>query len=323
MKSIKVNLIILSFLLTAGFLSGQDREEVRSFLLSTDKQSMWYDEELSVLEKVNMGIPGGDNWLVVWSDGNSKFAKIYVIYGTEVKREMEVVIISGDPRDFSFFDVYQSLPGMTIENGMCQIGDFNGDGLDESLTFVPGSPNPRIEIFGYDQEIDDKKYYCAIPYGIIDPENGPSPVEFVTYKGMRGFRVYYDLYYRPKGGDQPKNIIKNNLNEEYAWYFYTWDEEAREYVEVEEYIEDAGAAERAGESAGVQPEQEQSPPVLVPADPMAPIQAPAAPSETIPGSRRSILFVTLAVGLFVFSLVIGIVLLKKKSDRMSGRKVKN
>jgi hypothetical protein len=286
------------------YIEGADytkEDEIKTFLLATDKQSTIYNYELTMVEKVNWGLPEGDNWLVVWSRGIENYAKIYVIEGTEVKREMNALRTSRDPRDFSPFDIYKSLPGMTIRDGMGQIGDFNGDGLDEILVFGAGPSRPEVRIYGYERELNRIKGYCAIPHGLIDLENGPSPLEFVSYKGMRGFKVYYDLYWRPKESEPPRNII----NEEYAWYFYIWDEEVRKYVEVEEYIEGA-------DYAGVEVKEEE--PATVP----PPAVEPQITESDIPAIKtaevtpaKPVLFAGIAAALLIAGVVI-FALRKKK-----------
>jgi hypothetical protein len=54
-----------------------------------------------------------------------------------------------------------------------------------------------------------------------------------SYKGMKGFKVYY-VQLRVSGGSGyvPESMPDNN-----KWFFYTWDTERREYVRVEEIEE--------------------------------------------------------------------------------------
>jgi len=59
------------------------------------------------------------------------------------------------------------------------------------------------------------------------------PVEFLTYNGIYGFKVYFLALDVPGGpGYIPEPIPNNN-----KWIFYTWDAEKREYVEVGEVVE--------------------------------------------------------------------------------------
>jgi hypothetical protein len=182
-----------------------------------------------------------------------------------------------------------------------RIGDFNENGRDELYLFSLSGIGFTPFFFEFDIESNEFKE-------ILNYRNRSGNVEIVDINVEQKKILFHDR-------------SADNVSSTDEIIAYQWDEEVRAYVEVEEYIGDTEVAER--ESIGVPSEQEQLPPVLAPADPVAPVQATTAPSETIPGSRRPVPFVALAVGLFVFSLVVGIVLLKKKSDRMSGRKVKN
>jgi hypothetical protein len=317
MKGINVKLLTgIILLLAAGFLFGQDREQVRSLLLATDKQSTEFNYEIVFAEKVNMGIPEGDNWLIVWKRDNTNMARIYAIEGTEVKRKEIAVLVSRPPQEFSSYDIYQFLPGMTVENGIFQIGDFNGDGLDEILIFGAGASRWEVHIYGYERETDDIELYCGIPHGLIDPENGPSPLEFLTYKGMWGFKVYYNLYWRSSSDPSPKNIIRNKSNGKYAWYFYTWDETRREYIEVGEYLEGSEYAEAEEEPTEIppepEPEDEPAPPVLAPPGPSAPA-GPTVSRESPSDSVALVFFIALASGLLVLVTVLIVVLLRKRN----------
>jgi len=90
-----------------------------------------------------------------------------------------------------------------------------------------------IIIRGYDATQDNFVLYCEIPFEIIDPKKGPAPVEFMTYNGMYGFKVYYSNPEVAGGlGWVPNPDPKNN-----TWRFYTWDAEQRKYVEIGEVIE--------------------------------------------------------------------------------------
>jgi hypothetical protein len=134
----------------------------------------------------------------------------------------------------SRFDIMKDIPGTHIGNGTSSIGDFNGDGLDEVFNYCFSGMGNFIFILGYDEGKDDNIVYCDIPFQIIDPENGPAPAEFLTYKGMEGFKVYYvQLNVAGGPGYVPEPVPDND-----KWFFYTWDDEKREYVRVEEITEE-------------------------------------------------------------------------------------
>ena len=80
---------------------------------------------------------------------------------------------------------------------------------------------------------NDFEDYCEIPFKIIDRVNGPAPVEFMTYNGMYGFKVYYSNNEVTGGiGWVPDPDPKNG-----KWIFYTWDAEQKKYVEIGEVVE--------------------------------------------------------------------------------------
>jgi hypothetical protein len=104
--------------------------------------------------------------------------------------------------------------------------------LDEVLNFCFGGSWWGLQIYGYNKQKDEFVNLAEVPFDIIDRENGPSPVEFIVYNGMNGFKVYYCLSL-----GTPEHKPKNIINEDYAWYFFTWDKEKNKFVEVCEIIE--------------------------------------------------------------------------------------
>jgi hypothetical protein len=127
----------------------------------------------------------------------------------------------------------KDIPGTHIGNGTSSIGDFNGDGLDEIFQYAFGGNGNFIAIIGYDAATDNTKDYCLIPLDIIDPENGPAPVEFMTYKGIDGFKAYFFEFTVAGGPTLPPDPANPNNGK---WIFYAWDAEKREYAEVEEIV---------------------------------------------------------------------------------------
>jgi hypothetical protein len=224
----------------------------------------------------------------------------------EIKFRAQVVgfIAVDDRPDHSY---YKNFPGVTRGDGTYQIGDFNGDGLDEKAAFVGLGIYPAFSIVGYDPQENKVKNYCYIPcaYG------GRSPVEFIIYKGMQGFQL---LYYLPEDarapGQAPNPDPKNG-----KWFFYAWDEGKREYVEVEEvdprYI---GLQLEAGQ----EPESPAVPLAESPASvASAQIYAPAAVAEdthegTAYSDSPAVLVIVLIGGAAVLAVVIVLLAVRKK-----------
>jgi hypothetical protein len=139
--------------------------------------------------------------------------------------------LNDDKHPHSRYDIMQDIPGTHIGNGCSSFGDFNGDGLDEVFQYAFGGNGKFIFIIGYDAGNDKLAYYCNIPFALIDPDNGPAPAKFMTYKGMEGFKVYYYELSVAGGPNEPPNEPDPDNGK---WFFYTWDETKREYVQVEE-----------------------------------------------------------------------------------------
>jgi hypothetical protein len=138
--------------------------------------------------------------------------------------------IASDLTKYTRFDIMEYIPGIRVGDSSCTVGDYNSDGYDEVLSFVFGGSNWGIAICGYDSKKNDFVYFAYVPFYIIDPENGPSPLEFIKYKGVDGFQVYYGQFHVFDGPSYVEPPDPKNQR----WFFYAWDEGKREYGEVEE-----------------------------------------------------------------------------------------
>jgi hypothetical protein len=182
---------------------------------------------------VNFGIPGGDNWIVRL---NSREVSVYVINGNKVEKQYRVVTMDYNLNGYSNFNIMRDIPGKHIPGGTISIEDFNGDGMDEIFEFGFFGRGNFIIILGYDLTTDDFRAYCSIPFILIDTDNGPAPAEFMTYRGMYGFKVFFYQGDDAGGPDYvPVTHPDNN-----KWIFYTWDGEKKEYVQVGEVIKEDG-----------------------------------------------------------------------------------
>jgi hypothetical protein len=230
---------LLVFIIT-GFVLCQDKERVMALLYEEDISRTKYNEDIVFIEKINMGIPGGDNWLVEWyGNGNGRLIMVYVIDKDymEIREDFFILSSSSGPLYFTSYNVYQDLPGTTIDQGMCQVGDFNNDGLDEILIFAYGASYPTLQISGYDSKTNSYKWYCSFPFSLVDVENGPSPVKFTTYKGIKGFKVY--------------DLLSSGLP---WWYFCAWNAESREFEKIGEYLPEEGSERSVAEDDTITPD---------------------------------------------------------------------
>ncbi|MDR2943219.1 MAG: hypothetical protein LBV17_11570 [Treponema sp.] len=215
-------------IITEVYASDEEIEEMKTFLYENDKYIKKYKVEITFISKANFGIPGGDNWIVRLSDS---FLPIYVRNGTTIERKYN--LYSFNLEEYSNFNIMRDIPGTRIGNSTSSIGDFNGDGIDEIFEYGFYGSGFLITFWGYDLGEDDFVNYCGniyLSFRLIDKYDGPAPAEFMTYKGMYGFKAYRfisDLGFSPTYHPDPNP--KNN-----KWFFYTWSAEQREYVEVGE-----------------------------------------------------------------------------------------
>jgi len=206
----------------------EERESIKEFITKNERQITEFKHEIVFIDKINLGIPGGDNWVVRLSKGRSDFLIVYAINNNGIEKRYVFSIF--DIEQESKFNIMQNIPGTHIGDSTSSIGDFNGDGKNEIFTYGFGGNWFAIVIEGYDIEKDDFEDYCQIPFRLIDRENGPAPVEFITYNDMYGFKVFYEQielglsYYT-----EPDPNSKSN-----KWFFYTWDKEQKKYIEIGE-----------------------------------------------------------------------------------------
>jgi hypothetical protein len=218
-----------------------EEEIVTDLILAHEKKRFnGIDIPVTYLAKVNLGVPGGDNWLAEITDVEGHYIRFYLIKDRAIITKDWTIGWNDNKYEISKFDIMRDIPGTHINDGICSYGDFNGDGLDELFYYGFGGIGDSISIKGYSVEEDKIVNYCGtsglgIPFGLIDQENGPAPVEFMAYKGKEGFKVHYFSTYVGGGpSDPPEQANPNNRK----WMFYTWDAAAREYIEVGEVEEE-------------------------------------------------------------------------------------
>jgi len=177
-------------------------DDVKELLYKNESLITNNKHQISFIDKINLGIPGGDNRIVRLSarsynnDIRSNFLIVYAINNNGIEKSF--CFASFDMEEFSGFNIMQDIPGKHIGNSTSSIGDFNGDGIDEIFGYGFYGRGFFITIWGYDTEKDNFLDYCdEIPFRLIDKENGPVPVEFITYNDMYGIKVFYSAGYLP------------------------------------------------------------------------------------------------------------------------------
>jgi hypothetical protein len=221
----KTLLLCVFILLVGGLYPQEQTSDLETLILLYDPEiPRFYD--ITLLKRINMGIPGGDNWLVELSGKRASsdiLIYVYVINENVVTMDFDVTL-NFDVSKRSDFDIMRDIPGTQIGTGSCVVNDYNGDGFDDIFNYGFYGNYYRIAIIWYDPETEQMAR-TEIPFDIIDRRNGPAPVEFITYKGKFGFKVYFVIPSVWPDEPNPRND---------KWFFYTWDAERREFVEIEE-----------------------------------------------------------------------------------------
>jgi hypothetical protein len=195
--------------------------------------------EILFIHKVNFGVPGGDNYIVLWKgvkDGSYAVNRI-ILYSISDKIEKRYMIGEGFGLNNTSYvntnnlDIMEGIPGIHIGDFGASVFDCNGDGKDELFAYVFSGRINCVGISGYDPETDKIAWYCDdIGFEVLDKDKGPVPVEFTQYKNRIGFKVCHIIW----GKFPPVNVI----NDYYAWYFYVWNGVTKEYECIGEYQED-------------------------------------------------------------------------------------
>jgi len=210
-----------------GLVFPLDIDEVRELLIKEEGGSILY------LSKINLGIPGGENWIA------NRVGRSYVLFlpGREERREgieTHIYTISNDKKvrresvlsfqelselQYLDYDILEGIPGTQLGSIAAKFGDFNGDGKDEIFS-LGISTYSRCVIEGYDS-IRGMYFLFNCPFKVSGPE-GPVPVIFTNYQGTDGIAVQ----------------VRKHIEERDAWYFFAWNEEIKEYEEIKEIRED-------------------------------------------------------------------------------------
>ena len=140
----------------------------------------------------------------------------------------------GRPEEEQILDILTSgLPGVRIWYSPATIGDFNNDGHNEIAALILRGSAYTFWILGIDPDIKDVVYYFNYNFYVDYPPTF-TPVEFMKYKGVDGFKMLRLV--PPLERASIKYPFRGNKS--ISWFFYTWDERERKYVMVEEFVED-------------------------------------------------------------------------------------
>jgi len=218
----KINVLLILFLSIYVSFS-QEKEKILTLLYENDDRRIRFNNEIIFIDEFNIGFLEGSSWLVIWQELEYNTRRLHnSLYVYNIDHNNNEIIYRRMLSLKSFDELdnirrwYGDLHGVTINNDTCQIYDFNGDGYDELLMFRYGSPAPELLIYGFDPRTNRIELFCEAPCHISTNVNQSSPIEFITYKGMRGIKI-------------------QNNTAPYSWYFYAWDLNQYRYIKIEEY----------------------------------------------------------------------------------------
>jgi len=213
----KTILIIILAVSITGLLFSLDTDEVRELLMKEKGGDILF------LSKINLGIPGGENWIANRKDN---WTYIYTISSDkEVKYITSISFFEkSEVQVYNYvdleYDILGGVPGTKIGSKAAKFGDFNGDGKDEIFDLGYSNDN-RCAITGYDYEKRKMLFLFRCTFEITSSK-GPPPVIFTKHQGTDGIAVY----------------TKNFPEEQYLWYYFEWNEKINEYEEIKEISED-------------------------------------------------------------------------------------
>ena len=226
---------LLAFLLAmgiAGFGFSLEADEVRE-LLAPEKGG-----EIEFLSRINLGIPGGENWIAVRTrveviEGRRSSSSLTYIYTIGVNREVRFIgvmqaVKASEMGSYDWwtdtyapfeYDVSSGIPGTQIGNTLVWFGDFNGDGMDEIAAVGGSTDGERFEfdVKGYD---GSNAAMVSLMRVNFTPNPRVPPIIFTRYQGTYGIAVY---------------VIWGESRR--TWVFRAWNEENHEFEETGEINE--------------------------------------------------------------------------------------
>jgi len=203
-------------------------EDILNILYTEENYLRGRYTEILFLQKVNFGVPDGNNYIVQWKSRREGTYDTITLILYSISNKIERRYFLGGGLDFTnnFQRLMENIPGIHITTALASIYDFNNDGLDELLNFGFYGMGRFLEIMGYDIEKDEIVYFT----NNIEFHLSETPLEFINFKNMDGFKIltYYDHMI------PAINIIDSN----YAWYFFSWNNDRKQFENISEYLSD-------------------------------------------------------------------------------------
>jgi len=212
----KTILIIILAVSITGLLFSLDIDEARE-LLKDEKGG-----DILFLSKINLGIPGGENWIANRKIDNLTY--IYTISNDKKVSNIKILVFQELSKlrynNFDLeYDILEWIPGNRLGSKAAKFGDFNGDGKDEIFSLGVGEYS-RCVIEGYDNK---RGIYFLLNYIFaISSQKSPPPVVFTNYHGTDGIAIQW----------------RDHMENRYVWSLFAWNKEKKEYEEIKEIRED-------------------------------------------------------------------------------------
>jgi hypothetical protein len=128
--------------------------------------------------------------------------------------------------------IMKNIPGLQFGKDVVAVGDFNDDHINDILGFEFAGSGYIFYIYGVLPENDEFAIYCEIPFFIHSPVEF-SPVEFIQYKGISGFKILAPFNRIFEDRKMPQYPVEGDYRG-VGWVFYCWDPASRKFVIFEE-----------------------------------------------------------------------------------------
>ena len=182
-------------------------------------------------------------FLCKWNTNSSDNNRYVSLYAFNKNYEFQIYLIAptfiSGLNDEAKEIVMRGIPGYHLWNSVISIGDFNNDGMNEIASLIFAGSEPTFRIVGIDTYSNEIIHYFNNDFSVDFPPTY-TPIEFVYYKGIHGFKMIEFIDPSRASISHPIPGLRN-----LAWIFYAWNEVQRKFVEIEEvdpmYLGETGA----------------------------------------------------------------------------------
>jgi hypothetical protein len=186
---------------------------------------------LKYIKKIDLGYSENIFFLVgLEFIENNNYYPVYLFLFNK-SFEMKSLYITLGTEEYDRKVVMSGISGI-FEDTVVAVDDYNNDGVNEIASFVFGGVDNEFIISGFDPETKEYVDYCEVPFFIHAPVEF-SPVEFIQYKGISGFKILAPFNRVFEDGKMPQYPVEGDYRG-VGWVFYCWDHTSRKFVIFEE-----------------------------------------------------------------------------------------